>query len=207
MLPTFPETTCSINLEGLPWLYSLPVLPTNLKDFSCIDTAITTIPALPNSLQVLCCHNNNLTYLPILPKYLERLECEGNCLIELPDLPNSLRALSWPARINAIYPKLQGLYDNYMQIDNNTGNYTDDEDDNDNAIVRRQQYTDARLKFIHYVNEVNSQMRIQSRTKQIKSDIMRLYAERTMAPANLMPLLENPDMDIDEFMESLIANL
>lgn len=204
-LPNLPPNLKTLNCCDNQ-LTSLPTLPPTLSLLYCENNELTSLPILPPTLSSLYCENNELTRLPILPPKLSVLHCSGNPLVELPDLPDSLNNLKWDEGLNLVYPRLKELYNTWYV---NQERYDSDDEDEDDDLTEEIS-EDRRMAWIRYVNNRNERhrrIRVQNRTRRIKAGIMRHYAKRTMAPIHLMPLIDDPTLEVDNFMMGLIDGL
>jgi Leucine-rich repeat (LRR) protein len=116
-----------------------------------------------------------------LPDSLRQLYCYNNQLTTLPDnLPNSLQYID--VRDNP-------LETNYPKIFTFQINQT--------------------AKIIAYVRECNALRRARERLAIINAGnvFLERYMQRMMHPSRLATLIDNPEMDVDEYMEAYVAAL
>lgn len=177
------------NLTQLP-----EKLPTTLQSLHCSNNQLTQLPEkLPASLNAICCNHNKLTRLPEqLPASLMTLDCKNNQLTILPDLPTTLQTLDLSENSDQLYinyPLLKKR-DSYYTVHNNY----------DKNIVST---------IVNHINEQNSMMRTKARMAIInnKNVLLECYMKKHMHPANLKPLLDDKELEVDVFMESHVASL
>jgi Leucine-rich repeat (LRR) protein len=186
---TIYELYCERNL-----LTHLPPLPDKLEYLYCQRNRLMALPPyIPKGARDINCSNNKITALPeVLPDNLYELHCENNRLTMLPDLPTKLLYFSFQNNpLEQNYPKLatfelirfsfRCIYNTYVY-----------------------QYP---KEVIAYVNECNSRMRTQSRTRIIAPGIADHYYRKALHPSNLAPLLDDPDADPQDFMDALDARI
>lgn len=174
--PQLQEMYCNYNqLTALP-----NHLPCSLKVIHCqYNNLMVLSDKLPTGLIDIWCSYNKLTTLPdYLPPNLKTLWCDHNDLKVLPDLPDSLTNICTYGnpRLYKRYPRLS---------------YIEGRERRDLTPV------------IQYVNEINSMWRITDRCTLLKPAIDEFFIHKTMHPRLLQPLLDDPDLVVDDFMDTL----
>lgn len=179
-------------------------LPRGLHELCCAANMITEIdPGLPLNLKILRISKNKLTRLPELPANLNILSCFYNKLTVLPDLPLTLRGIHIyenDVTLDANYPMLKELQQQVIDHDNWPM---------DMLILNFDYQSKATIALITYVNERNSAIRHQERTRIINANqcLLESYMRRAMHPARLAALADNDDLDVDEYMTAYVEAL
>lgn len=173
-------------------------LPRKLYEFNCSNNNITRIdPDLPPNLKHFDCSNNNLIQLPELPKNLMVFYCYNNKLTILPDLPQTLLYYInvYDTTLDTNYPKLKHLQD----VVDNVHSY-------DSGIWRQ---ASAIATLVIYVNARNVVIRQQERSRIINANncLLETYMRKMMHPSRLSALVDNDDLDVDEFMTAYVETL
>lgn len=176
---------------GIDWenmgLPEINEIPAHCHALFCGRNNLTSLPLLPMKRQFthLYCSNNQLTCLPELPDTLKELYCPNNNLTILPDIPKSVRYISCRGNpLETNYPEIFKMeyiapLDEYFQT------------------------------VIQYVNRRNAMMRAKDRMRLIDptNQFLECYMRRSMHPSRLQPLLDNTDLDVDEFMTQYTNSL
>jgi hypothetical protein len=190
-------------------------LPVHCTAFTCDNCNLTSLPVLPNNgrFDTLSCAHNHLTMLPVLPDTLKWLNCERNNLTILPDLPPSLIGFHFshnPLEIN--YPDLHVIQQpNHTLIDNIL--LQNDMLPQENRVsihtLIRPIMTEKTYEIVCYINRRNAMMRAKDRMHLIDptNQLLERYMRRAMHPSRLQPLLDNTDLDVDEFMTQYTNSL
>lgn len=182
-------------------------LPVTLKELSCIGNELRKLPTkLPQGLLILNCGRNPLITLPKLPDGLLHLSVEYcPSLLILPELPETLRTFNISGNFFTELPDLPKTLVNFI--------YNNIRNKGNNILFERypmlvQLYIDYDIRaIIQHVNEVNSRRRSQARNALLHQQIIEVYAVKTMHPRHLLPLIDNPDTDVDLFMAAHVARL
>jgi Leucine-rich repeat (LRR) protein len=165
-------------------------IPSYCKMLHCIDNNLTSLPPLPmkGTMTNLHCGNNQLTCLPELPDTLKELHCDNNNITILPDIPES---------VIFIHVQDNPLETNYPEIFKIGRN---------NDIMQIDKYCQ---QVIQYINRRNAMMRAKDRMQLIDptNQLLERYMRRAMHPSRLQPLLDNTDLDVDEFMTQYTNSL
>jgi hypothetical protein len=176
-----PSTLIQIRCEDNKYLTALPEnLPTGLEEIICDRNNLTKLPdKLPTGLIILKCSQNKLTKLPELPATLKSLDCSSNDLDALPMLPTTLTWLVYFGnnKLLKTYPKL----DNFENVKDK----------------------------VAYVNKINRAVKQHQAfvVTYLTPQLEEAYARKTMHPARFQPLLDNPELNVDEFMSDYISTL
>jgi Leucine-rich repeat (LRR) protein len=197
-------------------------LPRKLYEFNCYKNKITNIePGLPPNLKRFDCSENLLTRLPELPQNLQILQCCQNKLTVLPDLPDTLFDIFVIESDDKTDITLLVNYPELLIYQNDINNAIDDENDyldNDyNTEMypeRLARYHSANIsskihRFVTYVNDRNVVIRQQERSRIINANniLLESYMRRAMHPSRLTALVENDDLDVDEYMTAYVETL
>lgn len=92
-LPPLPDTVKELTI-GNEHLVYIPVLPTFLEDFWCIDAYnVRKIPALPNTLKYLNISNTQIVCIPTLGCNIERIIATNTPIRKLPYLYDGIEVL------------------------------------------------------------------------------------------------------------------
>lgn len=185
-------------------------LPYNLKEFICLDNALTELPPLPDGLICLDCSKNNLTVIPKLPKTLKIFNCsDNNNLNTLPDeLPPQLRRLNLSGCNIKYLPYLPYSID-YNSIRGllELPQFRNTKDWPYNKI--KLGILDHRKCGIDYINDYNAPERAHRRIRAINRDniLLETYEKRAMHPKRIAALLADETADVDAVMQEYTAGL
>lgn len=200
---TITHLVCSYNR-----LHELPrKLPSRLTELICNGNKLSQLPSLPcilhlltlvccgnyleklpdnlcnMSLEKLYCNDNDLTYLPELPNTLLELSIGTNNIQILPDLPVTLKRFEyefWDTALIENYPELKQLHGTYQQS-----------------------------CAVQYVNRRNREMRrARMAALNYNNVLLERYMQRAMHPDKFAKaLLDNPDLDVEEYTQQYIDAL
>lgn len=138
-------------------LTELPPLPSHIISLWCNGNRLTHLPSLPPGLTQLRCDQNQLSCLPLLPHHLRILRCDENSLASLPSLPESLCVLwchqNCLTTLPILPPQLKDLFC--------AGNE-----------LISPLHRESPHQYEGRLREHESKMRIHSRVKQYKEELM-----------------------------------
>jgi Leucine-rich repeat (LRR) protein len=179
-------------------------LPATLKELWCAYNQITLLPNdLPATLTRLWCSGNKITTLPDnLPATLEELYCSYNQITSLPNhLPATLKELLCKNNLLTSLPDT--LPDTLILF-----NCSDNPLESNYPLIFTFKPQQAK-EIIAYIRECNSMRRVHARTRKINTCnvLLERYMQRAMHPSRLAPLLADPNIDVDAFMEAYVAAL
>ena len=138
-------------------LTELPPLPSHITSLWCDGNQLTHLPSLPPGLTQLRCDQNQLSCLPLLPHRLHILRCDKNSLVSLPPLPESLRVLWCHQNCLTTLPVLPTQLTDLSCAENR---------------LIPPLYKESPHHYEGRLREHESKMRIHSRVKQYKEELM-----------------------------------